>query len=156
MLISDFAWTKKEHRNLERAIEAGVKVPVPIISERNVLVMEFMGEGERSYPQLKEAGVNRENARAFFDTISKYIELLYIKANLVHGDLSEYNILVDPNTEEPIFIDMGQSVTLEHPKSHEFLRRDIENIIRYFKKYGIDADPEKLYSTIREIKEKGQ
>lgn len=151
-----FAWTKKEHRNLERAIEAGVKVPVPIISERNVLVMEFMGEGERSYPQLKEAGVNRENARAFFDTISKYIELLYIKANLVHGDLSEYNILVDPDTEEPIFIDMGQSVTLEHPKAQEFLRRDIENIARYFKKYGIDADPEELYSTIRDIKEKGQ
>ncbi|MDK2834830.1 MAG: kinase 1, partial [Methanolobus sp.] len=151
-----FAWTKKEHRNLERAIEAGVKVPVPIISERNVLVMEFMGEGERSYPQLKEAGVNRENARAFFDTISKYIELLYIKANLVHGDLSEYNILVNPDTEEPIFIDMGQSVTLEHPKAQEFLRRDIENIARYFKKYGIDAEPEKLYSTIRDIKEKGQ
>jgi RIO kinase 1 len=151
-----FAWTKKEHRNLERAIEAGIRVPVPIVSERNVLVMEFMGEGERSYPQLKEAGINKENARTFFDTISKYIELLYAKANLVHGDLSEYNILVDPHTQEPIFIDMGQSVTLEHPKSHEFLRRDIENIIRYFKKYGIDADPEKLYSTIREIKEKGQ
>jgi RIO kinase 1 len=151
-----FAWTKKEHRNLERAIEAGVKVPVPIISERNVLVMEFMGEGDRPYPQLKEAGLEKENSRAAFDTIVKYIELLYTKANLVHGDLSEYNILIDPRTQEPIFIDMGQSVTLEHPRSREFMHRDIENIVRYFKKYGIDEDPEKLYSTIREIKDKAQ
>jgi RIO kinase 1 len=151
-----FAWTKKEHRNLERAIEAGVKVPVPIISERNVLVMEFMGKDERSYPQLKEAGIGSESAKATFDTIIKYMELLYTKANLVHGDLSEYNILIDPDTLEPIFIDMGQSVTLEHPRAQEFLRRDIENIVRYFKKYGIDADSEKLYSTIREIKDNAQ
>jgi RIO kinase 1 len=84
------------------------------------------------------------------------MELLYTKANLVHGDLSEYNILIDPDTLEPIFIDMGQSVTLEHPRAQEFLRRDIENIVRYFKKYGIDADSEKLYSTIREIKDNAQ
>jgi RIO kinase 1 len=118
--------------------------------------MEFMGEGDRPYPQLKEAGLGKENSRAAFDTIVKYIELLYTKANLVHGDLSEYNILIDPRTQEPIFIDMGQSVTLEHPRSREFMQRDIENIVRYFKKYGIDEDPEKLYSTIREIKDKAQ
>lgn len=149
-----FAWTKKEHRNLERAIEAGVKVPLPIISERNVLVMEFMGQGERPYPQLREAGLEKDDARAVFKTIVKYIGLLYVKASLVHGDLSEYNILMNPETKEPIIIDMGQSVTPEHPRAQQFLQRDLENIVRYFKKYDIQADPEKLYQDLREAKEK--
>lgn len=149
-----FAWTKKEHRNLERAIEAGVKVPLPIISERNVLVMEFMGQGERPYPQLREAGLEKDDARAVFETIVKYIGLLYVKASLVHGDLSEYNILMNPETKEPIIIDMGQSVTPEHPRAQQFLQRDLENIVRYFKKYDIQADPEKLYQDLREAKEK--
>lgn len=149
-----FAWTKKEHRNLERAIEAGVKVPLPIISERNVLVMEFMGQGERPYPQLREAGLEKDDARAVFETIVRYIGLLYVKASLVHGDLSEYNILMNPETKEPIIIDMGQSVTPEHPRAQQFLQRDLENIVRYFKKYDIQADPEKLYQDLREAKEK--
>jgi len=50
---------------------------------------------------------------------------------------------------------MGQSVTREHPRSIEFLIRDIENITRYFKKYGIAEDPQELYASIRN-KEKNE
>lgn len=144
-----FAWTKKEQRNLIRAKEAGIRVPEPIIAERNVLVMEFMGEDEKPYPQLKDVRLEKEMARTVFDSIVHYIDLLYNEANLVHGDLSEYNILIIPETGETVFIDMGQSVTSEHPRSREFLLRDIENIIRYFKKYNIDEDSQQLYSSIR-------
>lgn len=144
-----FAWTKKEQRNLIRAKEAGIRVPEPIIAERNVLVMEFMGEDGKPYPQLKDIRLEKEVARNVYDTVINYIDLLYKEANLVHGDLSEYNILIAPKTGEPVFIDMGQSVTSEHPRSRDFLLRDIENIVRYFKKYGIDEDPQQLYSSIR-------
>lgn len=144
-----FAWTKKEQRNLIRAKEAGIRVPEPIVAERNVLVMEFMGKDEKPYPQLKDIHLEKEMARTVYDTIVNYIDILYNEANLVHGDLSEYNILIIPETGEPVFIDMGQSVTSEHPRSREFLLRDIENIIRYFKKYSIDEDPQQLYSSIR-------
>lgn len=149
-----FAWTKKEQRNLMRAKEAGIRVPEPIIAERNILVMEFMGENEISHPQLRDIKLEEEVAREVYDTIINYIDLLYNKANLVHGDLSEYNILVVPATNEPIIIDMGQSVTKEHPRSREFLIRDIENIVRYFKKYGINDEPKELYSGIRNKEEK--
>lgn len=148
-----FAWTKKEQRNLIRAIEAGIRVPEPIIAERNILVMEFLGENEKPYPQLRDIRLENEIAKTVFDTIINYIDLLYHEANLVHGDLSEYNILINPRTCEVIFIDMGQSVTRQHPRSLEFLIRDIENIARYFKKYGIKEDPHKLYSSIRNKEE---
>ncbi|WP_340820252.1 serine protein kinase RIO [Methanolobus sp. WCC4] len=149
-----FAWTKKEQRNLVRAKEAGVLVPEPIVAERNILVMEFMGEDEVSYPQLKDIKLETETAREVYNTIINYINLLYNKANLVHGDLSEYNILIVPDTKEPVIIDMGQSVTKEHPRSRDFLIRDIENIVRYFKKYGINEEPQELYSAIRNKEEK--
>ncbi|MDG6244165.1 MAG: serine protein kinase RIO [Methanolobus sp.] len=150
-----FAWTKKEQRNLIRAKEAGVQVPEPIVAERNILVMEFMGEDEKPYPLLKDTFLEKEDAQKIFATIMNYIELLYSKADLIHADLSEYNILIT-NKKDPVFIDMGQSVTNEHPRSREFLQRDIGNITRYFKKYGIDEDPQEFYSTIRNNKEKTQ
>ncbi|WP_407283316.1 serine protein kinase RIO [Methanolobus sp. WCC1] len=151
-----FAWTKKEQRNLVRAKEAGLRVPEPIVAERNILVMEFMGNKGVPFPQLKDYRMEKETAKEAFNTIINYIDLLYNEANLVHGDLSEYNILIIPETEEPVFIDMGQSVTREHPRSIEFLIRDIENIARYFKKYGIREDPHQLYTTIRNKEPKNE
>ncbi|MBP1910039.1 serine protein kinase RIO [Methanolobus bombayensis] len=151
-----FAWTKKEQRNLVRAKDAGIHVPEPIVAERNILVMEFMGENGTPYPQLKGYRLGKENAEKVFNIIINYVDLLYNKANLVHGDLSEYNILMIPEKDEPVFIDMGQSVTREHPRSIDFLRRDIENIVRYFKKYKIIADPQEIYTSIRNKEKKNE
>ena len=49
---------------------------------------------------------------------------------------------------QPYLIDIGQGVLLEHPFAHELLKRDIHNIVDYFKKYDIDADEEKIYNDI--------
>lgn len=148
-----FAWTRKELRNLTRAQNAGIRVPTPIIAERNILVMEFMGKDEQPYPILKEIRLEKEEAQRIFDKIIEYIDTLYRDANLVHGDLSEYNIMIDPDNMEPIIIDMGQSTTLEHLRARDFLRRDIQNITRFFKKYGISADPEEIYQSVQKEQE---
>ncbi|WP_321419730.1 serine protein kinase RIO [uncultured Methanomethylovorans sp.] len=140
-----FAWTKKEYRNLLRAGEAGIKVPKPIITERNILVMEFIGKDEKPYPLLKDVQLDEESARKVFDILINYIKKLYEDAELIHGDLSEYNVLIETELIEPILIDMGQSVTLEHPRADQFLRRDIQNIARHFRKYGIKSDETELY-----------
>ena len=55
------------------------------------------------------------------------ISLCSITGGLVHADLSEFNILYDEG--EPVIIDMGQSVTLDHPMARKFLERDIANVI---------------------------
>lgn len=87
-----FAWTRKEFQNLKRAKSAGVRVPDPIFAEKNILIMEFMGKKERPYSSLKNTLLENGEQKLVFDTIVEYMRLLYKEANLVHADLSEYNI----------------------------------------------------------------
>jgi RIO kinase 1 len=123
-----FAWTRKEFSNLVRARDAGIAVPEPLVWDRNILVMSFIGEGEIPYPQLRNAGL--EEPAETYGQITGIIDTLYNKAELVHADLSEFNILYG---DKPYLIDMGQSVTRDHPRALPFLMRDIRNINRYFK-----------------------
>jgi len=123
-----FAWTKKEFSNLARAREAGIPVPEPIVWDRNILIMSFLGEHEIPYPHLKNSPL--DNPAETYATIMKFIDILYNKAELVHADLSEFNILYG---DQPYLIDMGQSVTRDHPRAYQFLMRDIRNINRFFR-----------------------
>ncbi len=123
-----FAWTRKEFSNLVRARDAGIAVPEPLVWDRNILIMSFIGEGECPYPQLRNAEM--EDPQDIYSRIVKCIDILYNKAELVHADLSEFNILYG---DQPYLIDMGQSVTRDHPRALPFLMRDIKNINRFFK-----------------------
>ena len=143
-----FAWTKKEFRNLTRASEVGVRVPEPIAAERNILIMEFIGKDGIKAPRLKDVD-GLEDPHSFFRMIVKYMKLLYTKARIVHADLSEFNILVQD--EMPVFIDMGQSVMLDHPNAEEFLERDVENIVRYFEGFDIRYEKEGIIREVRGI-----
>jgi RIO kinase 1 len=122
-----FAWTRKEFSNLKRARKAGVRVPEPYSFDRNILLMEFLGVGQAPFPQIRE--VNLPEPAATYLEIVGFMELLFSKARLVHGDLSEYNILYG---DRPYLIDMGQAVTPDHPRALHFLARDIRNINRFF------------------------
>nr|WP_250317223.1 serine protein kinase RIO [Methanoculleus bourgensis] len=138
-----FAWTKKEYSNLARAHDAGIPVPKPLAFDRNILLMEFLGEGEAPYPQLRLAEV--EDYGAVYQEVLDYVQRLYRDARLVHADLSEYNILYH---EKPYLIDMGQAVTLDHPQALTFLIRDIKNLNRYFSRYCDVLDEQEIVRTI--------
>jgi len=139
-----FAWTRKEYANLKRAYEAGLPVPEALHFDRNILIMDFAGEGERAYPQIRLVGL--EEPENTYQEILTFIDRLFNEASLVHGDLSEYNILWDG--EHPVVIDMGQSVTPDHPRAGAFLMRDIKNINRYFGKYTKVEDEVALFRRI--------
>lgn len=145
-----FAWAKKEFKNLKRAHEAGVRVPVPYVVKRNILLMEFIGENGITMPRLKDTELSREDAEHLLGRIKEYMNLLYTKAKLVHADLSEYNILVDVHAMEPVIIDMGQSVLTDHINAEFFLKRDVSNICRYFSKFGIPVNEDNMISRIKE------
>jgi RIO kinase 1 len=123
-----FAWTRKEFSNLVRARDAGIPVPEPLVWDRNILIMSFLGDAGTPYPQLRNAHL--DDPEEIYTTIIRHIDLLFNKAELVHGDLSEFNILYG---DQPYLIDMGQSVTRDHPRAYQFLMRDIRNINRFFK-----------------------
>lgn len=132
-----YTWAQKEFRNLTEAKVAGVPVPKPIYAYENILIMEFIGVEGVPAPLLKDLPeVDKELCQQIITAVKR----LYSIAGLVHADLSEYNIMV--NDGKACLIDFGQAVSKEHPMSWEFLRRDIGNILRFFKKSGLDMPEE--------------
>jgi RIO kinase 1 len=129
-----YTWTQKEFRNLQAAEGGGVNSPRPIAFNRNILVMTFIGEDGIPAPLLREIDLN--NPIEFYKMILTELKLLYNKAGLVHGDLSEYNIMVW--NKKPVIFDVSQALLIEHPLSNSLLQRDIANINAYFKRLGTD------------------
>jgi len=152
------AWAHKEFRNLKRMWEAGVKVPRPVACLNNVLVMEFLGDSDSRHPLLVEAykELSREELEHVFKLACDELEKIVCKAELVHGDYSEYNIVVKPDLDIAV-IDVSQAVELSHPNALEFLQRDVENIYRFFvKEAKLDIRREYIWGRVEPcLREKG-
>lgn len=139
------AWAQKEYRNLERLTEVGVRVPRPIARRDNVIVMEYIGDEVEPAKEMRD--VRLEDPEVVARKLLDYVRLAYQKAELVHGDLSEFNVLMKGS--EPVIIDVGQAVLLDHPLAQELLVRDLTNMARFFKKYGVLVDVKKELEEIR-------
>jgi RIO kinase 1 len=124
-------WANKEFKNLTLALKNGVSCPIVIGKEKNIIIMSFIGEGEKAYPKLNEVDFDLDVV--YPQIIDNYARLLY-GAKLVHADFSAFNILINPNDQKITIIDMGQAVVWSHPKAKEFLKRDIINIVNFLKK----------------------
>ena len=133
-----FAWALKEYKNLELAARARVRVPKPYDVRNNVLIMEFIGKNGDTAPVMKEEPP--KNPARVYEQLLEYIQRLYQKAQLVHGDISEYNVMMWHN--RPVLFDVAQAVRLEHPMANEFLRRDLSNVTRYFRRLEVNVLPE--------------
>jgi len=141
-----YTWARKEYRNLSKMHEAGVKVPKPIACLNNVLVMEFIGEGRERYPLLVEAyrELTMEELGDVYRLVLEELEKIVCRARLVHGDLSEYNVMLKPELDI-VVIDVGQAVDVNHPNALDFLKRDVENINRFFKREaGIEVEDDEV------------
>jgi len=142
-----YAWARKEFRNLRLCLDAKVPAPEPYAFNKNVLLMQFIGEEGVPDSTLKDVG--SDNPEKDCETLLGYARRLYAN-NFVHADLSEFNVLMHGYPETvPYLIDVGQGVVLEHPKAEEFLARDVARILHYFKKYGVKKDLEKTLERVR-------
>jgi RIO kinase 1 len=111
--------------------------------------MEYIGFESIPAPILKDIKKPKDPIN-LMNEILTFIKDLYQKAKLVHGDLSEFNILY--HNQKPIIIDISQAVSIHHPKAEVFLVRDIKNVFKYFEKLGIDTpDPKDFYYEIINI-----
>ncbi|HIJ98902.1 TPA: serine protein kinase RIO, partial [archaeon] len=138
-----FEWAKKEFRNLERAYHAGVKVPKPHKVLRNILIMDFIGNGSEPAFSLNRIPTEEiKNPKKLHDKLLGYLKNLYKKAGLVHADFSEFNVLMKSEAE-PYLIDFAQAVLKTQPNAQMFLEKDAGNFTRYFGKLGIKVDAQK-------------
>ncbi len=128
-----FTWAQKEYRNLQEAARAKIRVPTPIALESNVLIMEFLGKDGVSAPTLKEQ--SPDDPIKTYKLLLTYMKRLYQKAELVHGDLSEYNLITWNG--KLVMFDMSQSVPTLHPLAQFLLNRDITNVNRFFSRIGV-------------------
>jgi RIO kinase 1 len=137
-----FRWVQREYRNLLIAREK-INVPTPIAFANNVLVMESIG-AENPSAQLKDKLPS--DPEDFAAKILASVREM-AKLGLVHGDLSEFNIL--NHNERPYFIDFSQGTSIDDPNAYEYLKRDIENVTRFFRKLKVNIDTEKEFSKIK-------
>ncbi len=126
-----YLWARKEFKNLALASGAGVRVPRPLACYRNIITMEYIGTPQGHAPTFAECEVDEGDYDWTFETVAR----LSRGANLVHADMSEFNIF--KSGAERVLFDMGSAVLTSHPRAQEFLRRDVANMVRFFGKRGI-------------------
>jgi RIO kinase 2 len=118
---------KKEYNTLKLLFPKGVAVPEPIKQTRHVLVMGKI-EGAELYHHQKLS-----NPRAVYSEILDNVRRAYKDAQIIHGDLSPFNIILQEN-QHILIIDWPQSISTKHPNSEELLKRDLRNVITFFQR----------------------
>lgn len=136
------AWTQREYKNLLKAKKAKVNVPEPLAIKHNVIIESLIGYGD---PAQRLKDQVPKNPKLFLDKIILQIKKLY-SAGLVHGDLSAFNILNHKN--KPYLIDFSQATLTKTSGAEDLLKRDIKNVLQFFKKIGVMADPEEIFKKI--------
>ncbi|OII78130.1 RIO1 family protein [Cryptosporidium andersoni] len=149
-------WCEKEFRNLRRILVSGIRCPIPIEVGKHILVMSLIGDitqtkdivdesefANGNYistftkvvaPRLKDAPLDigeREWIRLYVEMIG-IIFIMFTECHLIHGDMSEYNILYYKG--HLYVIDVSQSMEHDHPLGLEFLKRDCINVTEFFSK----------------------
>lgn len=129
------AWQNAEVTALFRLANAGVRVPTPYDFQDGVLLMELVTDGYGDVaPRLNDVDLLPEDAREFHAfMIGEIVKMLC--AGLVHGDLSEFNVLLGP--EGPVIIDLPQAVDAAgNNHAYSMLERDVANMAAYFGQYA--------------------
>ena len=131
------AWLNAEVEALNRLAAAGVRVPTPYWFLEGVLVMELVSDEDGDpAPRLDDVAFDAETARDYHGRMMMEIVRM-LCAGLVHGDLSEFNVLID--ADGPVVIDLPQAVNAAGNNSAQMmLMRDINNMTQYFALYAPD------------------
>ena len=131
--MAEEVWQNAEVDALYRLATAGVRVPTPYICFEGVLLMELItGIDGNAAPRLHDLVLTRQEALDLHAELLKQIVLMLI-AGVIHGDLSEYNILVDANG--PVIIDLPQAIDAAGSSvASAMLERDVDNLARFFAK----------------------
>jgi RIO kinase 1 len=149
------AWQNAEVDALYRLDAAGVRVPKPYGCFEGVLLMELVTDDEGGVaPRLNDVSMDAEQAREDHAVVMHYVKLM-LCAGLVHGDLSEFNVLVD--AYGPVIIDLPQAVdAAANNNARSMLDRDVNNMTQYYGQYAPDLLATKYAKEIWALYEDGE
>jgi RIO kinase 1 len=128
-------WQNAEVDALYRLADAGVRVPKPHNFIEGVLLMELITDTDgNAAPRLNDLELSREQALEFHQVLVREVVKM-LCAGIIHGDLSEYNILVD--SRGPVIIDLPQAVdAAANNNAARMLERDVDNLAAYFGQFA--------------------
>ncbi len=131
-------WVQREWATLCELHDAGADVPSPYACARDAILMEFIGDEDGAAPLLLHSELGRREALRLYDRLVANVEL-FLACDRVHGDLSAYNVLYQAG--KIWVIDFPQSVDARrNPNARQLLVRDLRNLARYFRRYGVRDD----------------
>lgn len=144
-----FNWCRKEYRNLVRCYKNEVKIPTPLGYFKNVIIEELIGNKEigEVAPKLKDK--LPKDIEEFFNELLINLKKMIFEAQVIHGDLSEYNIL--NYKDKPVIIDLSQSIPLNSFRSFELFKRDLNKLYNFFSKY---LDKKMVEKKLKELENK--
>jgi len=118
---------EREFQALRLLYPKHVAVPEPISQNRHIIVMGMIEGAElANYSEIAKP-------MKVLEEVLRNIRKAYLKAAVIHGDLSEYNVILKPNMHV-LLIDWPQYVTKQHPNAEQMLSRDVKNILQFFKR----------------------
>lgn len=134
---------EKEFEALKLVYPLDVAVPEPIQKNRHVIVMGMI-EGTELYNLL---GI--PDPQKVFNEILLHVRKAYLEAGVIHADLSEFNIILKPDWHI-LIIDWPQYVRVDHPNADQLLKRDVGNVVRFFRrKHGVKVKLEEVFTIVK-------
>ncbi|MEQ1555663.1 MAG: PA4780 family RIO1-like protein kinase [Gallionella sp.] len=129
------AWQNAEVDALYQLAAAGVRVPKPYNFHEGVLLMELVTDADgNAAPRLNDLTLSAETSRDYHQQLIRQVVRM-LCAGIVHGDLSEYNVLVD--SDGPVIIDLPQAIdAAANNQAKKMLLRDVANLASYFGQFA--------------------
>ncbi len=136
----------KEFEALGKVYELKLNTPKPIGFNRHMIVMSYLRGKELAYHS------DIKKPAKIFNKIIKQVKLIYQKAKMIHGDLGEFNIVLD-DKGNILIIDWVQWVGIDHPNAKSLIERDIGNVCNFFKKkFGVESNPIAIINSFEKTK----
>ena len=136
--VEEALWQDQEWQTLRALDAAGVAVPRPIVTFGSAILMEYIGDEGGAAPQLKDIAPDPEEAHDLFAQTMREVERMLFH-NVVHGDLSPFNLLVWEGRVR--VIDLPQAVDPRfNPNAWDLLERDLRTLATWFARHGVELD----------------
>lgn len=140
--MGQWHWVSREWRTLEVLHDAGVSVPEPVAKCEAGILMEFIGGDDGAAPRMHDVlahqrePLDKATLQSWWESLRDDVVNM-LRADLVHGDLSAYNVLIAEG--RPRIIDVPQAVDGRSPEAFDLLVRDLANLTRALQHAGLEG-----------------